>query len=638
MSVGHPRVVPWRRVIGETIKDFKITQRLGGGGMGEVWAAEQQIIKTRVAIKLLRAEISTNRQHVQRFFNEAIAVGKVKHAGIVKIFDVGFHDGRAFLIMELLEGETLSDRITRAGRLPAGDAAEIGRQIASILDATHTEGIVHRDLKPDNIFLAPDAELASKERVKILDFGFAKLGANLTRSGETMGTPAYIAPEQWGQASKVDGRADVYSLGCIVFKMCCGQLPFDREGIAQWYVAHTEVPPPRARSLAPGLPDELDELIARMLAKSPAERPWAGDAGAALARIAAAHPRQFDVTLRTEEVPPRRGGEIDTTLGGEAGSPGTPSMRRRSWWLPVSGVAAAGIAAITAFVVIRGNRSDPDRPPSDASSAPSTPSAPSAPSRAPADAAGAAGIANRWVKIALPPKPYALGLPDAAPSEHVGFRASRGIVTPARPYEIQEHEVTWSELDPWLAGRGASVGYPPWAADAGGRARLPATNVTWEMAQAYCRSLGGDLPTEEQWEYAARGPRRRPNPWGADPLDLRETHAFAGPGAAPLPVMESRQDRTPDPGGGIWDLAGNVQEWTEGLWREDRAGGDESDVRRGKTTARAIRGLPLAAAPPAAIQPDSAAVRARLCATGPCVEKTRGILAHVGFRCTRPAS
>src|SRR5689334_19218619 len=193
-------------MFGELIGNFKITERLGRGAMGEVYAAEQTSIGTKAAIKLLRPELSEDRQQVQRFFNEAVAVGKIKHAGIVKIFDVGFHAGRAFLIMEFLEGEPLRSRIERAGKLPIGDAAVIARQIAGILEATHAKGVIHRDLKPDNVFLTPDAELG--ERVKILDFGIAKLGIGLTATGDRMGTPAYMPPEQWNNAAHADASAD----------------------------------------------------------------------------------------------------------------------------------------------------------------------------------------------------------------------------------------------------------------------------------------------------------------------------------------------------------------------------------------------------------------------------------------------
>jgi serine/threonine-protein kinase len=212
-------------VIGQTIGNFKVVSRLGVGGMGEVWLAEQQNIGTHVAIKLLNASVSQDTEHVQRFFNEARAVSRIQHAGIVKIFDVGTHAGQAYLIMEYLEGETLSQRLAKLGRLPFSQIGDIGRQIATVLDATHTAGITHRDLKPDNIFLVPDRELG--ERVKVLDFGIAKLTGTLAghspRTMGTMGTPAYMAPEQWGDTSKVDWRADLYSLGCVAFEMTCGR-------------------------------------------------------------------------------------------------------------------------------------------------------------------------------------------------------------------------------------------------------------------------------------------------------------------------------------------------------------------------------------------------------------------------------
>ncbi|HEY4056010.1 MAG TPA: serine/threonine-protein kinase, partial [Kofleriaceae bacterium] len=176
-------------MIGGTIGHFKVVSRLGRGGMGEVFAGEHESIQTKVAIKVLHEDISQNHDHVQRFFNEAKVVGRIKHAGIVKIFDVGHHDGHAYLIMELLEGESLSARIRQVGRLRWQDTAELGRQIASVLDATHRAGVIHRDLKPDNIFLVQDHELAAGERVKVLDFGISKLSGTMAGgSPKTLGT------------------------------------------------------------------------------------------------------------------------------------------------------------------------------------------------------------------------------------------------------------------------------------------------------------------------------------------------------------------------------------------------------------------------------------------------------------------
>jgi serine/threonine protein kinase len=261
-------------MIGQTIGNFQVVGHLGIGGMGEVWLAEQRSVGTRVAIKLMNASVSKNTQLVQRFVNEARAVSRIPHVGIVKIFDVGDHEGQAYLIMEYLEGETLAQRLARVGRLPFAEIAAIGRQIASVLDATHSVGITHRDLKPDNVFLVPDREVG--ERVKILDFGIAKLSGTLAdvspQTMGTMGTPAYMAPEQWGDSSKVDWRADLYSLGCLAFEMTCGRPPFVAENIAEACGKHLNEPPPRASSLMPTVPAKLEQLLAQLLAKDPAER------------------------------------------------------------------------------------------------------------------------------------------------------------------------------------------------------------------------------------------------------------------------------------------------------------------------------------------------------------------------------
>jgi serine/threonine-protein kinase len=616
-------------MIGETIKDFRITERLGKGGMGEVWVAEQQIVKTKVAIKLLFAELSSNQQLVQRFFNEAIAVSKIKHAGIVRIYDVGFHHGSAYLIMELLEGETLASRIRRAGRLPMGQVGEVGRQIASVLEATHAAHITHRDLKPDNIFLVQDAELASGERVKILDFGIAKLGATtgLTGTSGGMGTPGYMAPEQWADAAKADARADVYAVGCIAFEMCCGRPPFVVSSIPEAYTKHVYETPPRARTHAPEVPHELDDMIAAALAKRPPDRPSMKELQRVFATVAAVHPGVMTSTQQVSRDPvtirtPAAHIEPDTTLRGAASSARVEPRPRRWSLLVIGGVAMLGGGA-SGYAIMRRGRDpaanvivEPTPPPVDAR------------------VSSRAALPNTWVRITVPTTPVLLGVQsDREPATVHGFRPGRKITSPAASYDLQEHEVTWSEIEPWLASSRTLLEFPPWAAVPDARASLPVTGVTWSIALAYCKSLGGWLPTEEQWEYAARGPERRPNSWGADRLDRSLTHAYAGPTATPAAVKTSMQDQTPAPV--LYDLIGNVQEWTAGLWREDTPGTDESWVESGPTSIRAIRGLPLEVEPPQSVQAESAAFREQLCATGPCVEKGAELRRYVGFRCAK---
>jgi serine/threonine-protein kinase len=263
-------------VLEAVIGNYKIVSLLGKGGMGEVWRAEHTTIGTRVAIKTLRGEISEEKTHVDRFFNEALIVGKIRHAGIATVFDVGRHDGRAYIMMELLEGDTLAQRLRKVGRLPMSRVCEIGRQIASVLEATHDAGITHRDLKPDNIFLVKDSEAESGERVKILDFGIAKLGGGVgltSTSMGSMGTPLYMSPEQWRSVAKVDWRTDAYSLGCVAFEMAIGHPPFQAQSMGEACAKHLTEAPPIPSHEVPGLPAGFDVLVNRLLDKEPTRRP-----------------------------------------------------------------------------------------------------------------------------------------------------------------------------------------------------------------------------------------------------------------------------------------------------------------------------------------------------------------------------
>ncbi len=355
-------------MIGETIGHFRIVARIGRGGMGEVWLAQQQSVGTKVAIKMLRAEISEDQTQIERFFNEARAVSTIRHAGIVKIFDVGVHAGRAYLVMEYLEGESLGTRLRRLGRLGASSVAEIARQTASVLDATHSAAIIHRDLKPDNLFLTADHELASRERVKVLDFGIAKLlGTTSPGTHGTMGTPAYMAPEQWGDAASVDWRADAYSLGCLAFEMACGRPPFIATTFAEACAKHLGEQPPSARSFVPELPVALDELFARLLAKRPGDRATSmAEIQRELAAIAATLPPAVAIapTLPPEAFAPtissqrpalvaRDAATVATTLGAAASAVSAPAPGRgRRGWLAAA-LAVAAVGGVVAFAATR---------------------------------------------------------------------------------------------------------------------------------------------------------------------------------------------------------------------------------------------------------------------------------------------
>src|SRR5450432_65484 len=265
---------------------YRIVREIGRGGMGTVWLAEHTMLGRRAAIKVLHPVYSSDPVIVTRFFNEARAATAISDPGIVQIFDFGNHvDGNAYIVMELLEGETLADRLKRYTALSVADALRIMRQVATSLGAAHRAGIVHRDLKPENIFIVGDPEAAGGERPRIVDFGIAKMEASSavkTQTSAVLGTPAYMSPEQGRGAGHVDQRSDVYSFGCVLFALLAGHPPFESEGIGELIAMHLREPAPRLSSRASHVPPEVDQLVEMCLAKDPAQRPASGTELAAI--------------------------------------------------------------------------------------------------------------------------------------------------------------------------------------------------------------------------------------------------------------------------------------------------------------------------------------------------------------------
>ena len=263
---------------------YALERLLGRGGMGLVFQARHVAVGRRVAVKILRPEYARSDEAVARFHREAKAAASVGSPHIVEVIDFGYsEDGGAYLAMELLEGEDLAALLRRKGPLEPSRAVALARQVAEALAAAHGRGIVHRDLKSGNVFVSRG------DRVKVLDFGVSKVldpsdnGSFDTAQGAMIGTAHYMAPEQASDGRGVDARADLYSLGCILFEMLTGELPFVGATPVEVLYKHVHESPRRPSSIRPGVPRALDALVLKLLAKDREGRP--PDARAVLAAL-----------------------------------------------------------------------------------------------------------------------------------------------------------------------------------------------------------------------------------------------------------------------------------------------------------------------------------------------------------------
>jgi serine/threonine protein kinase len=262
-------------LVGRVIADrYLILALLGEGGMGRVYLAEHVKMNRQCAIKVMNPSLLNDHESGARFAREASNAARILHPNVAAVFDFGESEKIVYLVMEYVDGESLSQILAREGRIDPRRAVEIARQVADGLSAAHELGIVHRDLKPDNIIVAQ--QRGGREIPKVVDFGIAKAVSDspqdaLTRSGLVIGTPEYMSPEQL-LGDPVDARADIYSLGCILYQMLVGSPAFAAESREQMIRRRLHEPPPHAREEIPDLPRRLDTTIARMLARSPGDR------------------------------------------------------------------------------------------------------------------------------------------------------------------------------------------------------------------------------------------------------------------------------------------------------------------------------------------------------------------------------
>ncbi|UJR79723.1 serine/threonine-protein kinase [Sandaracinus amylolyticus] len=367
-------------LIGTTVGSYRITALLGTGGMGSVYRAVHPQIGTEVAIKVLLPEVAASSDVIDRFVLEARASSAIGSPHIPRYFDFGtLRDGRAYAVMELLEGETLAERLQRSGPMPLTEVVRVLDQAADALGRAHAARVIHRDVKPDNLFLARGD--GGAQTLKVLDFGIAKslthsgasANTKATQAGTFIGTPAYCAPEQmYGGA--VGPATDVYALGATAFEMLTGAPPFDAANISQLFVHKASGAVPSARARNPALPAAVDRTLSRALALHAADR--------------FATMEELRASLRTW---------VETSPSAHGEAPAARVVRRRStglWAVGLGVLLACGAAVAIAFAIAIASRG----------------------SDAPADAP-AAGTARPAEQVATPAEPAVLPPPEPPAAE-----------------------------------------------------------------------------------------------------------------------------------------------------------------------------------------------------------------------------
>lgn len=345
---------------GDEFAGYRVERRLGRGGMGILYLAIEPGLDRRVALKLIAPE-AAEEVFAKRFAEESRIAASIEHPNVVPIYAAGEEGGVPFIAMRYVSGSDLSRRIADEGRLEPQRAAALIAQVADGLDAIHAAGLVHRDVKPANVLLSGEE---GSEHAYITDFGVARNVATesgLTQTGRFVGTLDYVAPEQIS-GDAVDARVDVYALGCLLFKLLTGEVPFPREGEAARLYAHLNDPPPAPSLYAPGVAMALDDVVARAISKQPEDRyPSAGDLGrAALAAVSGAPVGVSERTVATGAAATR---EVEAPPSGATAAtrspapteatdrlgPGTRSGEGRRRLLVLGAVAAA--ATIAAAVI-----------------------------------------------------------------------------------------------------------------------------------------------------------------------------------------------------------------------------------------------------------------------------------------------
>ncbi|HEY6678020.1 MAG TPA: protein kinase [Actinomycetota bacterium] len=287
---------------------YRLVRMIGSGGMGTVWEAEDETLGRPVAVKVLSESLAAGEHAVRRFEREAQAAARLSGPYIAAVYDFGRSDGRPYIVMELVPGETLADRLAREGPLPPLEASRIATRVAEALEEAHRAGIVHRDVKPGNVMLTPAGD------VKVMDFGIAAAAwaERVTTSGLVLGTPSYLAPEQ-AKSEKTTPASDVYALGAMLYEMVAGRPPFVAESPVALALAHIREDPRPLDQVADGVPPNVASASMAALAKDPAERPPSAAAFASMLREPTLPLQAIAAPEETTPLAPAAGGREETT-------------------------------------------------------------------------------------------------------------------------------------------------------------------------------------------------------------------------------------------------------------------------------------------------------------------------------------